>query len=189
VLPLLRQRAVQLFFASAFFHVLAHISVYVFFSLYLDELGYSKTTIGLLWAASVLVEIAWFFTQSRWLPRLSLSAWLMVCAAVMAVRMAMTAGAAEQLWVLVLAQCLHAITFATHHTVCIAWLSQHFPDQLRGRGQALYTVAAYGLPGVVGGLLGGLLSSHWGLVSVFWLSVPMALLAMLMARGVARSDR
>jgi PPP family 3-phenylpropionic acid transporter len=73
--------------------------------------------------------------------------------------------------------------------VCIAWLSQHFPDQLRGRGQALYTVAAYGLPGVVGGLLGGLLSSHWGLVSVFWLSVPMALLAMLMAWGVARSDR
>jgi PPP family 3-phenylpropionic acid transporter len=189
VLPLLRQRAVQLFFASAFFHVLAHISVYVFFSLYLDELGYSKTTIGLLWAASVLVEIAWFFTQSRWLPRLSLSAWLMVCAAVMAVRMAMTAGAAEQLWVLVLAQCLHAITFATHHTVCIAWLSQHFPDQLRGRGQALYTVAAYGLPGVVGGVLGGLLSSRWGLVSVFWLSVPMALLAMLMAWGVARSDR
>ena len=189
VLPLLRQRAVQLFFASAFFHVLAHISVYVFFSLYLDELGYSKTTIGLLWAASVLVEIAWFFTQSRWLPRLSLSAWLMVCAAVMAVRMAMTAGAAEQLWVLVLTQCLHAITFATHHTVCIAWLSQHFPDQLRGRGQALYTVAAYGLPGVVGGVLGGLLSSRWGLVSVFWLSVPMALLAMLMAWGVARSDR
>jgi hypothetical protein len=27
------------------------------------------------------------------------------------------------------------------------------------------------------------------LVSVFWLSVPMALLAMLMAWGVARSDR
>jgi predicted MFS family arabinose efflux permease len=38
-------------------------------------------------------------------------------------------------------------------------------------------------------LLGGLLSSHWGLVSVFWLCVPMALLALLMAWGVARSDR
>jgi PPP family 3-phenylpropionic acid transporter len=173
---------------AAFFHVLAHISIYVFFSLYLDELGYSKTTIGLMWALSVLVEIAWFFTQSRWLPALTLGAWLVVCAAVMAIRMGLTAGAADLLWVLVLAQCLHAITFATHHTVCIAWLSQHFPGSLRGRGQALYTVIAYGLPGVLGGVLGGLISSHWGLVSVFWLSVPMAALSMVAAWAAWRLD-
>lgn len=188
VRPLLRRRSVQWFFVAAFFHVLAHISIYVFFSLYLDELGYSKTTIGLMWALSVLVEIAWFFTQSRWLPALTLGAWLVVCAAVMAIRMGLTAGAAELLWVLVLAQCLHAITFATHHTVCIAWLSQHFPGSLRGRGQALYTVIAYGLPGVLGGVLGGLISSHWGLVSVFWLSVPMAALSMVAAWAAWRLD-
>ena len=74
VLPVLRQRAVQWFFAAAFFHVLSHIGIYVFFSLYLDSLGYSKTMIGLLWAVSVIVEIGWFFTQSRWLHQLSLAA-------------------------------------------------------------------------------------------------------------------
>jgi PPP family 3-phenylpropionic acid transporter len=52
---------------------------------------------------------------------------------------------------LLLAQALHAFTFATHHTVCIALLSHHFPGRLRGRGQALYTVIAYGFPGVLGG--------------------------------------
>lgn len=189
VWPLLRERAVQLFFASAFFHVLAHISIYGFFSLYLDELGYSKTTIGLLWALSVLVEVAWFFTQSRWLPRWPALVWLMVCAAVMLLRMVLTAAAAEQLWVLLLAQSLHAITFAAHHTVCITWLSQHFPGQLRGRGQAIYTIVAYGLPGLLGGVAGGMLSSHWGLVSVFWISVPMALLSLLAAWGAWRRDR
>ena len=153
VLPVLRQRAVQLFFGSAFFHVLSHIGIYVFFSLYLDSLGYSKTLIGLFWALSVLVEIAWFLTQSRWLPRLSLAAWMLV-------RMLMTAGAADQLWVLVLAQCLHAFTFATHHTVCIALLSQHFPGPLRGRGQALYTVIAYGVPGLLGAVAGGWLMAR-----------------------------
>jgi PPP family 3-phenylpropionic acid transporter len=189
VLPLMRQRSVQLFFGAAFFHVLAHISIYVFFSLYLDALGYDKTTIGLLWALSVLVEVGWFFTQSRWLPRWRLSAWLMICAAVMALRMVMTAGAGDHLWVLLLAQCLHALTFAAHHTVCIAWLSQHFPGQLRGRGQALYTVIAYGLPGVVGGLAGGVISSHWGLNSIFWLSVPISLISGLLAWGAWRHDR
>ena len=56
VWPVLRQPVVRWFFASAFFHVLAHMAVYVFFSLYLDALGYAKSTIGILWAVSVVVE-------------------------------------------------------------------------------------------------------------------------------------
>ena len=50
VWPVLRQPPVRWFFAAVFFHVLAHIFIYVFLSLYLDSLGYSKTVIGLLLA-------------------------------------------------------------------------------------------------------------------------------------------
>jgi PPP family 3-phenylpropionic acid transporter len=181
VWPVLRQPPVRWFFAAVFFHVLAHIFIYVFLSLYLDSLGYSKTVIGLLWALSVVIEIAWFFTQSRWLPRFSLSGWLVLAAALMSLRMALTAGLPLVWPVLLLAQALHAITFAAHHTVCIALLSHHFPGRLRGRGQALYTVVGYGLPGVVGGLAGGLLSSAFGLASVFWLSSACAAVACLCA--------
>jgi PPP family 3-phenylpropionic acid transporter len=186
VLPVLRQRPVQWFFAAVFFHVLAHMAVYVFLSLYLDALGYSKTVIGLLWAVSVIVEIGWFFTQSRWLPLLSLTAWLVLCAALMAVRMGLTAAGAGVWWVLLLAQVLHAFTFATHHTACIALLSHHFPGSLRGRGQAQYAVRGYGLAGVLGGLLGGLLSARLGLVSVFWAALASSLLATLCAWQVWR---
>jgi PPP family 3-phenylpropionic acid transporter len=185
----LRQRPVQLFFATAFLHVLSHIGIYVFFSLYLDELGYSKTLIGLFWALSVVVEIVWFITQSRWLPRWSLSGWLLVCAALALLRMLLTAGAAQHLWVLALAQCLHAFTFATHHTVCIALLSHHFPGPLRGRGQALYTVIAYGVPGLLGAVAGGWMSSHWGLVSVFWAASVISALACLLAWLLWRSSK
>ncbi|WP_396433267.1 MFS transporter [Limnohabitans sp.] len=177
VMPVLRQKQVQWFFASTFFHVLSHIGVYVFFSLYLDALGYSKTMIGTLWAVSVAVEVVWFFTQSRWLPRVPLTAWLVACSVIMCMRMGLTAAWADVLWVLLLAQTLHAITFATHHTVCIALISGYFPGHLRGRGQALYTVAAYGFPGVIGALLGGLISERWGLQSVFWLSMATSAVA------------
>ena len=78
---------------------------------------------------------------------------------------------------LVLAQLTHAVTFAGHHAACIALVSRHFPGRLRGRGQALYTVVGYGLPGVIGGLGGGLLSSAFGLSSVFWLSAACAVVA------------
>lgn len=186
VAAVLRQRPVQWFFVAAFFHVLSHIGVYVFFSLYLDELGYSKTMIGVLWAVSVLAEIAWFFYQSRWLHLLSLTGWLVVCAAAMALRMVMTTFWADTLWALLLAQCLHALTFATHHTACVALLSHHFPGRLRGRGQALYTVMAYGFPGVLGALLGGQISERWGLQSVYAASIGTSLLATLAAWKVWR---
>jgi MFS transporter, PPP family, 3-phenylpropionic acid transporter len=176
--PLLQRPAVRWFFAAVFFHVLAHIFIYVFFSLYLDGLGYSKTVIGLLWAVSVLIEIGWFFTQGRWLPLLSLTGWLVLASALMAIRMGLTAGWPTVWPLLLLAQAMHAITFAAHHTVSIALISHHFPGRLRGRGQALYTVVGYGLPGILGGLGGGLVSSRWGMGPMFWLSAACALAAM-----------
>lgn len=186
VLPVLRQKAVMWFFITAFFHVLSHIGVYVFFSLYLDSLGYNKVWIGLLWAVSVVVEIIWFFTQAKWMPKVPLTGWLVVCSAAMTLRMGVTAQWADVLWVLLLAQALHALTFAANHTVCIALLSHHFPGRLRGRGQALYTVIAYGFPGVLGGLAGGVMSDRFGLQSVYWVSTLTAAMATLAAYKVWR---
>ena len=131
---------------------------------------------GLLWAVAVTVEIGWFFIQSRWLPLMSLTAWLVVCSGVMAIRMSVTAAWASVVWVLALAQATHALTFAAHHSVCIALLSHHFPGRLRGRGQALYSVIGYGVPGLVGSLLGGQLSAYAGLASVFWVTAVTSLL-------------
>ena len=85
-----------------------------------------------------------------------------------ALRMGFTA-AWPVLPVLLLVQTVHAITFATHHTVCIALLSKHFPGRLRGRGQALFAVLGYGLPGVIGGVFGGMLSGT--LLAVFFVPV------------------
>ena len=188
VWPVLRQRPVQWLFAAIFFHVFSHMGIYIFFSLYLDSLGYSKTLIGVLWAVSVVLEIGWFYTQSRWLPYLSLSAWLMLCGAAMVLRLGLTATSASVLGLLLLAQCLHALTFAAHHAACIALLSHHFPGRLRGRGQALYTVIGYGFPGVLGGLAGGALSSRFGLGSVYWASFVLALLATLCSYRVWRAQ-
>jgi len=186
VMSVLRQRKVQWFFATVFFHVLSHIGIYVFFSLYLDELGYSKTMIGVLWAVSVAAEIVWFFTQSRWLPMFTLSMWLFICAAAMVLRMALTTWAAEWLGALLFAQLLHALTFATQHTACIALLSHHFPGRLRGRGQALYASIGYGVPGVLGALGGGALSDAFGLSFVYAISIGTAALACVCAWQCAR---
>jgi PPP family 3-phenylpropionic acid transporter len=188
----LRQPQSRWFFATLFFHVLSHVSIYTFFSLYLDELGYGKDMIGVLWAVSVIVEIIGFFSQSKWLHWLSLPMWLCVCTGLMVLRMGMTAFYAPVLPVLLLAQCLHVFTFAVQHTVSIAWLSQHFPGRLRGRGQALYAVIGYGFTGVIGALGGAALSTRFGLQQVFVMAMPVSLTALVCAlrlRTVSVQDR
>jgi PPP family 3-phenylpropionic acid transporter len=174
ILVELRRPHNRWFFITMFFHVMAHIALYAFYSLYLDALGYSKLVIGLLWGASVAFEVIGFLTQGRWLHLLRLSSWIWVCAWVLLLRMTLIAVGAESLLVLILAQSLHLFTFAIHHSVCISWLSKHFPARLRGRGQAMYSIVGYGATGFLGALGGGALSARWGLSSVFWVAIPIS---------------
>ena len=187
VWPLLQQPAVRWFFASLFFHVMAHFSIYGFLSLYLDARGYGKALIGALWAVSVLVEIGWFFLQGRLIGRLNMQRWLVVCGAATALRMLLTGAAGDWLVALVLAQLLHALTFATHHTACIALVSQHVPGRLRGRGQALFTVIGYGLGGVLGVLAGGAVASRWGFEPLFLGAAVLGAIATACAWQVGRT--
>ena len=164
----LRQSVVAWFFAGVFFTVLAHTSLYAFFSLYLVSLGYSKSAVGLIWAVGVAAEVAWFWFQGAWLARLSPHGWLTVAAVVSALRFAGIAAFGSVPTLLVLVQCTHAVTFAAQHSSCIAVINRHFPGRLRGRGQALYTVLGYGASGVIGGLAGGAVSEAFGFEAVFW---------------------
>ena len=179
IASVLRRPEVAWFFAGLFLTVLAHSALYAFFSLYLIELGYGKGMVGLLWAVSVGVEIAWFAFQGRLMESASLHSWLLVSALLTALRFAVTAAFGQSLLLLMLAQCLHALTFAVQHTACIALITRYFPGPLRGRGQALYSVLGYGFSGVLGGLGGGWLAQHAGYASVFWAASAMGLLGAL----------
>jgi PPP family 3-phenylpropionic acid transporter len=185
----LRRPVVRWFFASLLFHVMAHFSIYAFLSLYLDALGYSKSTIGALWAVSVLVEVAWFYAQGRLMGRLPMEKWLLICAGATVLRMAITAGMGQWLVALFIAQVLHALSFATHHTACIAMVSKHFPGRLRGRGQALFTVTGYGFGGVLGVLAGGAIAEHWGFRAMYAVAAGLGLVALWCARRVGRLER
>jgi len=189
VLPILGQPVVRWFFASLFFHVMSHFAIYGFFSLYLDARGYGKGTIGALWAVSVVVEIAWFYGQGRLLPRLPMSGWLVACGVAAVLRMAVTGSAVQWLAALVAAQALHALTFASHHTACIAMVTHHFPGRLRGRGQALFTITGYGLGGVIGVVAGGAVVARLGYEALFGFAALQALLGALCAWRADRLER
>ena len=60
----LRKPEVMAFFMSTFLMVGAHSALYVFYSLYLAQHGYSKSLIGAMWSLGVLAEIGFFYFQA-----------------------------------------------------------------------------------------------------------------------------
>jgi PPP family 3-phenylpropionic acid transporter len=189
VWPVLRQPQVRWFFAGLMLTVLAHTALYAFFSLFLVQLGYAKPVVGMLWGVSVAAEIVFFALAGRHFARIDEYRWLMLAALVTAARFALTAAFGDMPAVLVLAQLTHALTFAAQHMACTSLIARFFPDRLRARGSALYTTLGYGVPGVLGGLAGGLLSERFGLAAVFWAAALAALASagccLLAARAAA----
>ena len=185
--PLLRRPVALWFFASVALTVLAHTALYAFFSLYAAQLGHGKAAIGALWAVGVVVEVLFFWKQGPWFERWPATTWLQVAALATALRFGATAALGAVDAVLWVAQALHAITFAAHHTACIALVSRLFPGRARGRGQALYTSLGYGVPGVAGGLAGGWLAGQFGYAALFWAAAGCGLLAWWAARRTARA--
>ena len=188
-IAVLLQPAVAWFFAGVFLTVLAHTSLYAFYSLYLASLGFGKGEIGVLWTTGVVAEVAWFWFQGRWLSRWSMHTWLVVAALASALRFALVAAFGASVAVLVFAQALHALSFAAQHSACIAVIARHFPGRMRGRGQALYAVLGYGASGVVGGIAGGALSQLYGFPSVFWAAAVVALGAAWCSRQALLCER
>jgi MFS transporter, PPP family, 3-phenylpropionic acid transporter len=175
----LRQPEVAWLFGGIFFTVLAHTSLYVFFSIYLDGLGYGKGAVGALWAMAVAAEIAFFWSQGHWFARWDAHTWLLAAALACVLRFAAMAALGGAWWLLVLTQCLHAITFAAQHAACISLIDRHFAGPARGRGQALYSILGYGLSGVIGGVGFGAISLRWGLPAVFGCAAAVSVAATL----------
>ncbi len=158
VLALLRRREVLAFFTSTFLMIAAHASLYVFYSLYLAQIGYSNTVIGLMWSLGVVVEIVFFFYQAPLFKRFGVRKLMIASLLIGGVRFLMIGFGAGSLVLLLIAQVLHAATFGAHHSASIATLQRWFSGPLQARGQALFTSVSYGLGGTLGGLV---LSAFW----------------------------
>jgi PPP family 3-phenylpropionic acid transporter len=160
----LLQPGVLAFYACVALMQLSHGPYYTFMTLHLEHLGYSRGVIGLLWAVGVVAEVLMFLAMSRILARFSLVQVLAASFLLAALRWLLLGSFAEHLWVLLLAQLLHAATFGSFHAAAIHFVQGSFAARQQGQGQALYAA----LSGI-GGALGALYSGYsWNALGPGW---------------------
>jgi PPP family 3-phenylpropionic acid transporter len=140
---------------AGFCNAVAHGALYAFLTLHLTALGYSGTMIGVLWTLGVVAEIAVFLWLPQLFRRCSLSALLAASLALGAVRFAALGWLADVLWIVLLAQALHAFTFGSFHAASVAAVHRLFPAHAQARGQTLFSSVSNGAGAAAGVLLAG----------------------------------
>ena len=167
--------------AAGFFMAAAHGPLYVFFSIYLVDNGYSTTLAGGLWSLGVIAEILVFLAMPRLGRRFSLRGLLLFAFALAVIRFLMIGWGVGTLAILILAQLMHAATFGIHHAVSVAAFHHWFPPSRQGKVKALYGATSFGAGGIAGAVMAGQCWSDPGPAATFTLA------ALLAAAGAAVS--
>ncbi len=171
----LAKRKVWMLLLACFLLQASHGPYYTFYTIYLEDQGYSRGLIGQLWALGVGAEIVLFLLMHRLLPRTGPRRLLLSALALTSVRWWMIAQFPHQLGLLITAQLLHAASFGIVHAVAIHLIHRYFVGRHQGRGQALYSSLSFGAGGAFGSLYSGIL---WTSAGPFWAYMSASILAL-----------
>lgn len=161
--------------------VTSHGLLYNFYSIYMNDQGYSNSIIGFLWALGVICEIFIFFLMPKITRYLNFKQILLISLFIAVVRFYLIGSFADSLLIILIAQMMHAFTFGSFHVASIEMIHQFFSGKNHAKGQALYNSITYGVGGALGGLGGGYVIQMYSASTAFTLSALFPLIGFFIA--------
>jgi PPP family 3-phenylpropionic acid transporter len=176
----IKQPSVIAFLLTCFLLQLSHGPYYTFFSVYLERYDYSRATIGFLWSFGVIAEVVVFIVMHKLLANYRLKSILLVSLVLSVIRWVLIAYFVESGFLLLIAQSLHAASFASFHAYAVEMVRRLFAGGYEVQGMALYSSLSYGAGGALGAVFSGLL---WDINAQ--LTFLMAAIACLLAIAIS----
>jgi PPP family 3-phenylpropionic acid transporter len=159
-----------------------HGPYYTFFSIYLEEHNYSNSFIGIAWALGVLAEVLVYVFMHKVIGRFGLHKLMMLVLVLATIRWLLIAFFVDNVFVLLLSQCLHAATFGVYHAVAIQYIHREFKGKHQGRGQALYSSMSFGAGLALGSLISGYLWDYVGSMQTFVFAAILSAIGAVIAK-------
>ncbi len=185
----IKQPRVMAFLVVCFLMLCSHGPYYTFYTIYLEERGYSSQMIGVLWAVGVVSEVIVFLLMHRLLPAFGARKLLLITLLLTTFRWLIIGFYVDDLSMLFLAQIIHAFSFGMFHSVGISLVHDYFTGSHQGRGQALYASVSFGGVVAVGSLVSGLLWDSWGPDVLFVFASCCTVIAMIIVwRYIQNTD-
>jgi len=171
----------------AFLQVAGYGAFNGFYTLYLRGFGYSAAAISGYWSLGVLAEIGLFALAPMLLRRVAPVPLLRVALALTVVRWVLIAYAPRSALLMVVAQVLHAAGFGAFQAVTVLLAARYLPAGAGGRAQALLAAAGWGVGGIVGSVLAGVVWERFGPSSAFAAGAVLSSLAWGCAYALPRT--
>jgi PPP family 3-phenylpropionic acid transporter len=169
----LLNRRVIIFQVCAFLMLVSHGTYYGFFSIHLDNLGYSSTFIGIAWALASIAEIFVMINSGRIFKRFSFENVLIFSFLVAGLRWIVLFYATSASLILI-SQLFHAVTYGAFHVASILYIDKLTPDDAKTMGQAVNNAVTYGFGIMVGFLFNGYFFDIIGAPKLFVISGVLA---------------
>ncbi|MCW8973733.1 MAG: MFS transporter [Gammaproteobacteria bacterium] len=174
---ILRRPEVLALLAVCFLVQASHGPYYTFYTIYMEEFGYSRGVIGQFWALGVIAEVLIFLVMAQLVRRFGLRTLMLWATGLTAFRWMLTGALPESLPVMLFAQLLHAASFGVFHATAIALFHKFFVGRHQGKGQALYSSLSFGAGGAFGALYSGMAWDSLGAAQTYYMAAVQAVLA------------
>lgn len=149
-----------------------------FFTIHLEGLGLSRTFAGAAWALAAASELVIMVGWSRMGGWLSTRTWLTVALAAHALRWLLSIAARDPLALLAI-QLTHALTFGVFYLAAVQSVDGLVPDGLRASAQGVFASVSFGMAGLLGNTLAGLLYEPLGMAWLYAAATFLAAVATL----------
>jgi PPP family 3-phenylpropionic acid transporter len=184
----LLNRHVGIFLLCGFLMLVSQGTYYGFFSIHLENLGYTGTFIGMAWAAASIAEILVMIKSEAIFKRFTLENVLLFSFAVAVVRWLMLCIVHSPV-LLLLTQILHAVTYGTFHMASILYIDRLTSVETKTIGQVANNAVQYGMGLMTGFFLNGFLYERTGSAALFLMSAGIAAIGGVIFWGYTRIDR
>ena len=178
------QKQIVLFFLCCMLMQISHGTYYGFFSIHLENNGYTKSCIGALWALGVFSEIFLMYFAQRLIAAFGLLRVYSLSFLLTAIRWSIYSITASFVPLLA-GQILHSFSYGIFHVAAITHTYCKFTENNRGTGQSLYAGATFGAGSIIGFLVNGVFYDRFGAYTMFGVSAAMALVGFCLSLYLA----
>ena len=170
----LRDRRILLLLLAACLAQVSFGPYTTFFTIHLRQLGLSSGFAGTAWALAAGSELFVMLGWARLCALASPRTWLTAALATHAVRWGLFSAASGPAFLLAV-QLTHALTFGVFYLAGVQTVDALVPDGLRATAQGVFASVTFGLGGLVGSTLAGLLYEPLGMKRLYEVAAALAL--------------
>lgn len=175
-LQVLRQRSVVLFLTATGLAQMSYGPYSTFFTIHLERLGFSRVFAGSAWALAACSELVVMLLWTKLSALATARTWLTAALAVHALRWGLSMVARDPA-LLLLIQLTHAFTFGVFYLASVQTVDALAPPGLRATAQGVFASITFGVSGLVGNTLGGLLYEPLGMGRLYAAAALLAAVA------------